>query len=106
LRCAFGVSTLLATNFFEAEPHFRGGTQCGYTSAGQSGMLIQGRRCERRAVVSDTEVGSNGMYFGILVSQVRSAEERGTPLGDMMSPDAKRQRRFAVFWRSIKGVFA
>jgi len=69
-------------------------------------MLIQGRRCERRAVVSDTEVGSNGMYFGILVSQVRSAEERGTPLGDMMSPDAKRQRRFAVFWRSIKGVFA
>jgi hypothetical protein len=46
------------------------------------------------------------MYFGILVSQVRSAEERGTPLGDMMSPDAKRPHRFAVFWRSIKGVFA
>jgi hypothetical protein len=45
------------------------------------------------------------MYFGILVSQVRSAEERGTSPGDMMSPDAKRPRRFAV-WRSIKGVFA
>jgi hypothetical protein len=26
-----GVSTPLATNFFEAEPPFRGGTQCGYT---------------------------------------------------------------------------
>jgi len=46
------------------------------------------------------------MYFGILVSQVRSAEERGTSPGDMMSPDAKRLHRFAVFWRSIKGVFA
>jgi hypothetical protein len=106
LRCAFGVSTLLATNFFEAEPHFGEGTQCGYTSAGQSGMPIQGRRCERRAVVSDTQVGSNVVYFGILVSQVRSAEERGTPLGNMMSPDTKRPHRFAVFWRSIKGVFA
>jgi hypothetical protein len=36
------------------------------------------------------------MYFGILVSHVRSAEERGTPPGDMISPDAKRPRRFAV----------
>jgi hypothetical protein len=67
---------------------------------------VQGRRCERRAVVSDTEIGSNAMYFGILVSQVRSADEQGTPPGEMVSPDAKSPRRFAVFWRSIKGVFA
>jgi hypothetical protein len=33
-------------------------------------------------------------------------KERGTSSGDMMSPDAKHPHRFAVFWRSIKGVFA
>jgi hypothetical protein len=74
--------------------------------SGPVGHAKQGRRCERRAVVFDTEVGSNVMYFGVFVSQVRPAEERCTPLGNTMSRDAKRPHRFAVFWRSIKGVFA
>ena len=46
------------------------------------------------------------MYFGILVSQARQDQERGTTHDAMMLLDAKRLHRFTVLWRSIKGLFA
>jgi len=46
------------------------------------------------------------MYFGILVSHVRSAEERGTPHGDVKSPDSDRPHRFAALWRAMRVLFS